>query len=154
LIFFTDEKYQNDTAWIEYEKYIRSIWKDLPYDLRMIHEGMLPEELFDKAKSVSLHDARITNYYFDKKLSVLSVVLNTDYEGNLRKAFFEYYGAKIIQDVSPNRKGLGLDDYHSDIMCHELTKDEEDNFQHAIIFCSGEEFILRFSCFKMKYEDI
>lgn len=150
--YFTNEKYENNTAWLDYEAYCKSIWKDLPNDLKLINEGMLPESMMNIKKSIGLHDGKITNFIFNKVSSKLNISVNTDNQGALRQTELEYITAKVLQDVSSDRKGKNIDDPDSDIVCHEIMHNNG-VYIHMLLFASGEELIIEFQDFRMNFKD-
>ena len=58
--FFTDEKFENNTSYSEYEMYCRANWELIPDELKIINEGMLQEGMLIGFNCVGL--SRCSNY--------------------------------------------------------------------------------------------
>ncbi|MCL6415171.1 hypothetical protein MIB92_05870 [Aestuariirhabdus sp. Z084] len=150
--YFTDEKCEQNIAHTEYEDYCKSIWEDLPVTLKQISEGMLPESYFVGLETVGLHDARIID--FAESSSRLCIELDTDNRGGLRKVWLTYDSSNIIVRPSEEMLGKDIDNYKSDVMCHEVELGESGSFLHRLLFCSGEELEVQFSSIELEYKDV
>jgi len=150
--YFTDEKYGNNTAHKDYEDYCRSIWTELPEELRSISEGMLPEDMFEGLESIGLHDSRII--HFSEENGYLEIQLNTDNRGGLRKVWLKYSSPRITNLPSSSVLGEQPEHYHSDIMCHEIEKTDDARYSHSILFSSGDELTLDFEMLSVRFEDV
>ena len=150
--YFTDEKMQNHSAHREYEEYCKSIWNELPIDLKCIHWGMLSENLTAGQSKIALHDAKITS--FELSATDLNVEFNTDYNGGLRKAWFHYKKVLLMQIPNENVLGKKVNaNPHGDVMCHEIEKADNNEWIHTLLFASGEELVIRFKDFTMSFKD-
>ena len=144
--FFTDEKYQNGSAFTEYESYCKSIWPQVPIGLRQISKDMLPSE-FDSDMVYGLHDARIIKFECDEQANEIFIYFSIfDEEDNEYRLKGTYKDAKCI--LQPSVTFIG-DDRDCDIMCHEVIY-EKKRFSHTILFASGEELIIEFSTFELE----
>lgn len=142
----------NNSAQTEYAEYCRSIWDDLPPDLKTIHWGMLPDELTSGQSHVALHDGKIINFVSTN--NDLKIEFSTDHFGKLRKAWFHYIDAIILQIPNENVLGKQIKNGDSDVMCHEIEKTIDGEWVHTLLFASGEELIIQFKDFSLKLEDI
>lgn len=144
--FFTDEKFQNGSAFEEYESYCKSIWAKVPIGLRQISKDMLPSE-FDSEMVYGLHDAKIVKFECnDRANEIVIYFLIFDDEDIERRLKGIYKDAKCI--ITPSQAFIS-DDKDSDIMCHEVTYDKE-IFRHSILFACGEELSIEFLAFELE----
>jgi len=150
--YFTDEKFESNTAHSEYEEYCRAIWDKLPEELRMINGGMLPKEMMLGSSIIELHDATITDFQFNG--SDLVVHLNADNMGALRKVKLKYENAELVEKPKSEVLGGQPDHPDSDVMCHEIELLSNCRYLHSLLFASNEELIVDFFNLSVSYEDV
>jgi hypothetical protein len=148
MLFFTDEKYQNGTAFCEYEAHCKSIWNDIPIGIHKLLKGMLPPD-FDPDIIYGLHDGRINNVDLDKQKNEISIhfTIYDDLE-NASNIMGIYKDAEIIAPVSDYLIN-GYESPECDIMCHEITIRNDGNLCHTVLFAAGEELSIVFSSFEL-----
>ena len=150
--FFTDQKYDSGVALSEYETYCRANWDLIPIELKIISEGMLPEDMLLGIEQVSLHDARILTTKTDDSSVTLELI--TDHEGGLRKVWLEYRESKMLKKPSSAVLDSKKDDSDNDIMCHEIGLELNGRYTHALLFASGEELQIQFSKLLLVFKDV
>lgn len=148
--FFTDEKFQNNTAHAEYEKYCRDHWDKLPHAFRVIQFEQIPEEILGEIDKISLHDSRITD--FSESGDEVTLNLNADHRGGLRVVTIQYSGVTKIKKPGISNLGDDIENPDSDLMCHEVFIDGN-LFQHTILFASNEILDITFKDIQISYED-
>jgi hypothetical protein len=149
MFFFTDEKFQNNTSYIEYEKYCRDNWEQFPQALKSIQFGQVSEELLRDIDKIKLHDAKIISFNQDK--DTVTIKLNTDYFGELKVIELNYIGVTNL--YKPNRNVLGedIENPDSDLMCHEVFIGKK-SFQHSMLFSNEEQLKISFKEIELYYE--
>lgn len=147
--YFTDKKLQDNTAYIDYENYCRSIWADLPNELKYLQGEMLPEDLVGN-QSICLHDGRILNYENNNDLNQVNLTVGIDHLGDWKTINIQYSDAKCVKCVPNKRLTDKSDSPDDDIMFHEITKGEDNDFLHSILFAGGEEIIINFNKITIK----
>jgi len=150
MIFFTDEKLQNNTAHAEYEKYCKDNWNQFPDALKIIQYGQLPEAMLNGLDKISLHDSRITEF---KQLGdILTIKLDADHLENLSKVNLKYIGVMHLEKPTENVLGTDIENPNSDVMCHEIMLNDN-HFQHSFLFASNEQLTITFTEVELFYED-
>jgi len=150
MIFFTDEKFQNNTSHIEYEKYCRDNWDKFPEALKVIQFQQIPEEILDGVDKVTLHDSRITS--FDQDEDVITIKLDADNFGGLRIVTLKYMGVTDLKKPNKNVLGKDIENPNSDLMCHEAHVGKN-CFKHSILFASNELLKISFKEIEISFED-
>ena len=143
--FFTDEKYQANTAASEYESHFLSIVGDLPLDLKRIQKDMILDE-FLVADAISLHDSRFQSKAF--KGNDLFLTFGAELDAGYKIFQACYRNAIIIRDLKDFFFFDNEEEPESDIMCHEVFKLEA-RFSHSLLFASGDVFEVSFDNFEL-----
>lgn len=147
--YFTDEKYQNGTAFFEYENYCKSIWLKVPLGIRQLCKGMLPDE-FAADMMYELHDGRISKFEFNEKqyeVTIYYLIFDELDREHLLKANYKNAGCiNLPQFIS---EGNSNEDCFCDIMCHEIFLTDDNMLHHTLLFASGAELVIEFSDFDL-----
>jgi hypothetical protein len=149
--YFTNEKFADNTAYCDYIEYCRSIWNELPDELKSIQKNMVLDEMLDGLVMIEFHDGKIVDFRQDGE--DLCIELNTNLHGALRKVWLKYHNATIIMLPKSNVLGEDIDNCKSDIMCHEIETIDTKAYTHTLLFASGEELLIQFKDISLKFKD-
>lgn len=138
--FFNDVLFSVGKSHAAYQQYWVANRERLPDSLLRINGGMLPDEFVGHSdETVYLHDARI--HAVEVKLPNVTLHLQGDHCGALREIILHYTG---VRNISPIPDILLTDTHDADLLCHETTWIEHNQFNHRMLFANSDVLSLDF----------
>ena len=139
--FFTDENFEDGTAYKKYERYCRANWQYFPKELKVIQFGQLPEEMLSNLDKINLHDSRVLD--FNQHRDTITIKLKVIFFDTSKVVIFRYFNVKNSDIPDINLLGGDIENPNSDLMRHEVHIDKN-FFTHTILFASGKFLKIHF----------
>jgi hypothetical protein len=133
--------------------------RDNPFPAYASHletiRNRLPSDFLALQESVSLHDSALRELDIDIDQRRLSLRLDADDgRGSLRAYWLRYSGVSQFCSIADPELGFPAPHGYGDLGYDEADVTPTGEIEHRILFSSGIEFLIRFSDFKLAWEDV